>query len=260
MSAGSEFLTAAGVRRGFGGVQALDGAELAITAGQITCLIGPNGSGKTTLLNCLTGFTRVDAGVVRFRGHTITKSSVRRRARAGLRRTFQATRVFGAMTVLDHLLLAQQEFDETNWFDEVTRSPRLRRAASAATERAHEVLELVELNRPFHTPARDLSYGQQKLLGLACGLVDRPALLCLDEPLAGVNPALAERLITVLIEANRRGTTPLIVEHNIEFVAAISDQVVVMANGRCVVAGPPSILTEDQRVFAILSGTEEDGE
>jgi ABC-type branched-subunit amino acid transport system ATPase component len=255
---GPGLLAAIGVHRRFGGVRALNGADLAITPGQITCVIGPNGSGKTTLLNCLTGFTRVDSGVVRFDGQTITRASVRRRARAGLRRTFQATRVFGAMTILDHLLLAQQEFDRANWFDDAVRSARLRRATAAATDRAREVLELVELRRPVDTPARDLSYGQQKLLGLACGLVDRPALLCLDEPLAGVNPALAERLITVLVEANRQGITPLIVEHNIEFVAAISDQVVVMAGGRSVVAGPPSVLTDDERVFAILSGTEEE--
>jgi ABC-type branched-subunit amino acid transport system ATPase component len=257
MTSGDKLLTAAGLMKKFGGVQALDDAELTIERGQITCLIGPNGSGKTTLLNCLTGFIRPDGGDIRFAGRTVTRASIRARARAGLRRTFQATHVFGAMTIMDHLLLAQQEFDRANWLDEVTRSPRLRHAQLAARERAVQALELVELKRPADTPARDLSYGQQKLLGLACGLVDQPALLCLDEPLAGVNPALAERLIAVLTEANRRGTTPLIIEHNIEFVAAISDQVVLMAGGRTVVAGPPEILTDDERVFAVLSGTEE---
>ena len=251
-------LSATGLRKRFGGVQALEDAELEVVPGQITCVIGPNGSGKTTLLNALTGFTRVEAGDIRFAGRTITRSSIRRRARAGLRRTFQATHVFGDMSIIDHLLLAQQEFEQANWFDEIVRSPRLRATVRTATERAHESLELVELNKPPEMPAKDLSYGQQKLLGLACGLVGRPALLCLDEPLAGVNQALAERLIVVLTEANHRGTTPLIVEHNIEFVAAVSDQVVVMAEGRSVVAGPPSILTEDERVFAILSGTEEE--
>jgi ABC-type branched-subunit amino acid transport system ATPase component len=251
-------LSADGIRKRFGGVQALDGATVQVPAGSITCLIGPNGSGKTTLLDCLTGFARVDSGVVRFAGRTITNRTVRHRVRAGLRRTFQAARVFGDMSIQEHLLLAQQESDRAGWLDEFTRSPRYRRATSEAVDRAQAALDLVELARPLTTPASELSYGQQKLLGLACGLVGRPALLCLDEPLGGVNPALAHRLIPVLSEANALGTTLLIVEHNIEFVAAVSDQVVVMAGGRSVVSGPPDILTSDERVFGVLSGTEED--
>jgi branched-chain amino acid transport system ATP-binding protein len=241
----------------FGGITALSGVSVALQEGAITSLVGPNGSGKTTLLNCLTGFARPASGTVRFRGRDISRTSRRQRILSGIRRTFQAAHVFQGLTILDHLLLAQQEFDNASWFDEFVRSRRLRRATTAAKQDAREALSLVELHRPVDALASDLSYGQQKLLGLACGLVGSPALLCLDEPLAGVNPALADRLVSVLEKANGRGTTLLIVEHNIDFVSMISDHVVVLAEGEVVVAGPPSELRDDPKAFEALSGLAE---
>ncbi len=250
-------LEAIGISKRFGGVVALDQVDLTLPPASVVSLVGPNGSGKTTLLDCLSGFSRVDNGTIRFSGLNITRFSRRRRIGAGIRRTFQAAHVFEGLTIEEHLILAQEAGERSLWIEDVLRLPRVRRAIRGARSRAHEALDFVELRKPPATLATDLSYGQQKLLGLACGLVAEPKLLCLDEPLAGVNPALAERLIPVVSRLREQGATVLIVEHNIEFVTAVSDQVVVLAEGEVIVSGPPGVLQSDERAFAALAGTSE---
>ncbi|MFF5179784.1 ABC transporter ATP-binding protein [Micromonospora sp. NPDC000316] len=240
--------------RRFGGVTALDAVNLTFTTGEVTCLVGPNGSGKSTLVDCVTGVTRPTSGSVRLRGADLGRTSQRARVRAGLRRTFQAVHTFAGLTVLEHMLIAQQETDGVRWLAQVVRSPGLRRAEKTATEKAMPVLELVGLAGRAGDQASALSYGQQKLLGLAIALAGEPNVLCLDEPLAGVSPRLTDVLVGVLGEVRRRGVTLLVVEHDIDFVADISDQVVVLAEGQVVAAGPPSVLSDDV-VFATLSGT-----
>jgi ABC-type branched-subunit amino acid transport system ATPase component len=250
-------LEATGISKRFGGVVALDHVDLSLPAAAVVSLVGPNGSGKTTLLDCLSGFTRADGGTVTFDSRNITRFSRRRRIAAGIRRTFQAAHVFEGLTLEEHLILAQQAGERSLWIEDVLRLPRVHHAVHKARVRAHDALDFVELRKAPTTLATDLSYGQQKLLGLACGLVAEPRLLCLDEPLAGVNPALAERLIPVVSRLREQGATVLIVEHNIDFVTAVSDQVVVLAEGEVVVSGPPEVLQTDERAFAALAGTNE---
>jgi ABC-type branched-subunit amino acid transport system ATPase component len=245
---------ARGITKRFGGVVALADVSVGFPPNKVTGIVGPNGSGKSTLIDCLTGFQRPTAGRVLLSGRDVTRASRRTRALAGLRRTFQAVHVFPGLTVLDHLILAQQEGHRVTLLGEIARSPRHRRNQRCFAERAAETLALVELTAAASRPAAALSYGQQKLLGLACGLVSSPSVLCLDEPLAGVSPRLADSLCHVLTTLRARGQTLLIVEHNIEFVSAVSDLVVVLAEGSVIAQGEPSVLRTDENVFRTLTG------
>jgi ABC-type branched-subunit amino acid transport system ATPase component len=242
------------MRKAFGGVRALNGVDITLRAGRLTAVVGPNGSGKTTLVDCLTGFVRADGGKIVLDGCSLTRASVRSRARAGLHRTFQAAHLFSGLSVRDHFHVAQQEHDDVGWTEQILRLPRLLRLERKYAAGADEMLELVNLSAFADRPADQLSYGQQKLLGLACVLVNEPRVLCLDEPLAGVSPRLVDLLVGVLHEIKLRGISVLLIEHNIDFVHAVSDDVVVMVEGQVLAAGPPELLDDDPRVFEVLMG------
>jgi neutral amino acid transport system ATP-binding protein len=252
LSAGE--LRVTGLKKSFGGIAALQGVDLCLPPGSLTALVGPNGSGKTTFIDCLTAFQRADAGSVLLAGRDLSKLSARARIKAGIRRTFQAARTFAGISAIDHLLLAQQEHDNIGWFEQVLRSKRLRHSQCEHLERGREMLAVVELDTHRDTAADQLSYGQQKLLGLACALIARPRVLCLDEPLAGVSPRLTDLLVRVLNDVKAHGTSILLIEHNIDFVHAVSDQVTVMAAGSVLANGPPTLLNDDPRVFETLMG------
>ncbi|WP_353807611.1 ABC transporter ATP-binding protein [Agromyces sp. SYSU T00194] len=252
-STGSWALEALGIRKRFGGVIALDGVDVRLPAGQVTGLVGANGSGKSTFVDCITGFLAPDAGTIALAGSDLTRASRRRRALAGLRRTFQAVHAYEGMTALEQVEVAQQETDGTGWWDAVLRTPRLRSAQAAAIERAEHELERVGLVEKRHEQADALSYGQQKLLGLACGLVTDPTVLCLDEPLAGVSPRQTDLLVEVLDGLRAEHRTLLVIEHNMDFVAHMSDHVVVFAQGAVAAAGGVEVL-QDDRVFEALMG------
>jgi branched-chain amino acid transport system ATP-binding protein len=243
-----------GLSKRFGGVVALSDATIDFRRSAATSIVGPNGSGKTTLLDCVTAFTDADGGSVLLEGRPIDRATRRARVRAGIRRTFQAVHVFPGLSVVDHLLLAQQELQGTTFVDEVVRSRRFRRSQAAALDAADEALDLVELTHVKHNVAEALSYGQQKLLGLACALVVEPLVLLLDEPLAGVNPRLRRSVLGILDRLRRRGLTLVVVEHDMDFVSEISDWVVVMAEGSVIAQGTPRILQEDDLVFHTLMG------
>jgi neutral amino acid transport system ATP-binding protein len=225
-------LEARGVVRRFGGVRALDGATLAVEPGSITSLIGPNGAGKSTLFNVVSGFLRAESGKVVFEGRRIDRRSPHRIARAGLVRTFQHARALRRLSVLDNLLLARN--------DEL---------------RAHELLELVRLNAHAGDYAGTLSGGQQKLLDFARALMTEPRLLLLDEPMAGVLPALRLQLLEHIREVRaRHGLTFFIVEHDLEVVMRASDRVIVMSGGKVIAAGTPDEVRADPRVVDAYLG------
>jgi branched-chain amino acid transport system ATP-binding protein len=248
----SALLEVTGVSKSFGGVRALSDCGLAVSEGKIHGLIGPNGSGKTTLFNVITGYERIQQGEVRFSGGEITNAPPDRVFGLGVGRTFQLTRLFGRLSVLENMLVATQR--KQGWLRGV-----LRRSGSIAERRrATELLEFVGIARLAHEPASNLSYGQRKLLELASLLVADPAVLLLDEPAGGVNPTLINHLAERISELNRAGKTFLIVEHNMQFVMNLCDQVTVLSQGTALVTGTPEVVRSDPAVLDAYLGGEDD--
>jgi branched-chain amino acid transport system ATP-binding protein len=242
----------AGVCKSYGGVQALNLCDLEVREGEINGLIGPNGSGKTTLFNVITGYERIQQGQVRFQGDDITNAPPDRVFKLGVGRTFQLTRLFTRLTVLENMLVATQR--QESWLRGV-----MRRAASVGEKRrAMELLDFVGITRLAHEPAGNLSYGQRKLLELASLLVADPAILLLDEPAGGVNPTLIGHLADRIKELNRTGKTILVVEHNMEFVMSLCSRITVLSQGTALVTGSPTEVRSDPAVLDAYLGGEDD--
>ena len=225
-------LSAQSITKAFGGVQALNLCSLDVEKGSVTGLIGPNGSGKTTLFNVVTGYVKPDAGTVTFEGSDITGARPNKVFAMGIGRTFQLTRIFGRISVLENMLVATQR--EESWLRGLTRSM----SSKSELDAAMEWLDFVGIARLAKLPAGSLSYGQRKLLELAYVLVADPDVILLDEPAGGVNLTLINEISQKIRALNKEGKTFLIVEHNMEFVMNICDSVTVMHQGanlvRCV--------------------------
>lgn len=250
-------LRAAGISKAFGGVHALEDCTVEVEAGSITGLIGPNGSGKTTLFNVITGYERPDSGEVFFEGRKITGSSPQRVFAAGIGRTFQLTRIFPRLTVLENMIVAAQYSGEARRF----RNPLARAGGPADRRRAMDLLEFTGIAAHAGKLAGTLSYGQRKLLELSYVLVADPEIMLLDEPAGGVNPSLINLLGDRIRELNAAGKTFLVVEHNMEFVMGLCHHMAVLDYGTVVAAGPPSVIRDDPRVLdAYLGAAEDDDE
>ena len=236
----------------FDGVRAVDGATLSVEPRTITGLIGPNGAGKSTLFNCVSGFLRPQAGRVLLDGLRIDRRSPHRIARAGLVRTFQTPRTLARMTVLENVLLAASGHPG----EQLGGALAGRRREREARARAHELLELVRLEGQANSLAGTLSGGQQKLLDFVRALMTGPRLLLLDEPMAGVGPAVRVQMLEhILALREREGLTFLIVEHDLDFVMRASDRVIVMTDGRVIADGRPDEVRADVRVVDAYLGT-----
>jgi branched-chain amino acid transport system ATP-binding protein len=241
------------VRR-FGGLVAVSVEHLEVQRGSITALIGPNGAGKTTLFNLVTGFDRPDSGRWRFDGQDLTGWGAARVANAGMVRTFQLTKVLGRMSVMDNMLVgAKGQRGEA-----MLRAPLSwlwRDADRASTARARQLLEdfrLADVERDY---AATLSGGQRKLLEMARALMAEPTIVMLDEPMAGVNPALVQSLLDHITGLREQGMTVVFVEHDMDVVMGISDWVVCMAEGQIISEGPPAVVGADPVVIDAYLGT-----
>jgi ABC-type branched-subunit amino acid transport system ATPase component len=243
------------VAKAFGGVQALDGCTVEVERGTVAGLIGPNGSGKTTLFNAITGYERVDRGEVYLDGRRITNAAPDRVFKLGIGRTFQLTRIFSRLTVLENMLVATQRHGG------IVRNLLARSGGADDHRRARELLEFTGIADLACDLAQTLSYGQRKLLELAYVLVADPDVMLLDEPAGGVNPSLLNHIADRIRQLNTEGKTFLIVEHNMDFVMNLCERVTVMDSGNVIATGPPEIIRSDPRVLdAYLGGTLEDDE
>ena len=241
-------LEVTGASKSFGGITAVDGADLTVAAGSITALIGPNGSGKTTLFNLVTGAMKADAGEVRLDGTRIDRMHPWQRGHLGMARTFQTTRLFTSMSVLENMVAP---LPDARWSTMLKPS-----VAGHEADRARELLEFVGMARFVSQPAGSLSYGQQKLVELAQVLMLEPRLVLLDEPAGGVNPSLVGRIVEIVRDLNRQGVTFLVVEHNIPMVLELCDPVVVFSRGKAIAEGPPQAIREDPVVLDAYLGDE----
>ncbi len=250
-------LKASGVRRSFGGLTAVDVEHLEVQRGTITALIGPNGAGKSTLFNLLTGFDRVDAGEWSFEGRRLNGLGGHRVARQGMVRTFQLTKALTRLTVLDNMLLAAPGQVGERFFGALY-PPAWRRQEAVQRERAMDLLRRFKLDAKKDDLAGSLSGGQRKLLEMARSLMVDPSMVMLDEPMAGVNPALVQSLLGHITALRDEGMTVLFVEHDMDVIMGISDWIVVLAQGRVIAEGRPEDIRSDERVIDAYLGTRHD--
>jgi len=250
-------LVADGIRRQFGGLAAVDVDHLEVERNRITALIGPNGAGKTTFFNLLTGFDTPDHGVSRFNGQLMSDSSAHKVAKLGMVRTFQLTKALARLTVIENMRLgAPNQRGERLWagpFKFLWRDEE-----AQVTERADALLERFKLSHMRDEFAGGLSGGQRKLLEMARALMTDPTLIMLDEPMAGVNPALKQSLLGHVKELKAEGRTVLFVEHDMDMVHEISDWVVVMAGGRIIAEGTAVEISGSREVIDAYLGAHHD--
>jgi branched-chain amino acid transport system ATP-binding protein len=242
-------LEVSGLSKRYGAIEAVRSASFSVATGEVLGIIGPNGSGKTTLFNCILGQATPSAGTVRFRGADLTGASPLAVSRRGVGRTFQSLQVFGSLSVRDNLIVAAQELAGSM-------AARLLAPSEAGLgARVDAMIERLRLGRVASLPAGHLSYGQQKLVDIAMAFMGEPALVLLDEPAAGINPALVEELRGLLDGLNReRGTTFVVIEHNMDFVMRLAHRVLVLAEGRVLAEGSPDAVRSDPRVMEAYLG------
>lgn len=243
-----------GISKHFGGVWALKDCRLETRDRPIVGLIGPNGSGKTTLFHVITGFYRPDAGAVTFEGEPIQGLPTHEIVRKGIGRTFQISRIFESLSLMDNLLIARRKVTGERVLPLFTRWKEVREEEDRARDWALSLLSLMGLEGMTGEPAGNLSYGQRKLLELARTLMLNPSLILLDEPAAGINPTLIRKILAVIRALKGKGKRFLIIEHNMDVIIELCDWVFVLDAGAVIAEGPPAIIRDDPRVLEAYFG------
>jgi ABC-type branched-subunit amino acid transport system ATPase component len=236
------------LKKAFGGTRAVDDISLTVQPGQIVGLLGPNGSGKTTLVNCVSGALRPDEGQVELLGRPVTGLNPETLSERGLVRTFQTLNIFPEISCLGNVLLAQRKTGE-NIFSTITG-----RSSRAVTERAYECLVHVGMEKFAYRLAGGLSYGQQRLIEFAATFMRNPSVVILDEPTAGVNPAMIEALLPRIKELARVGAGILLIEHNMKVASYLCDTSYVMNFGAVIFKGSMEELRNDPKVIDAYFG------
>ena len=235
------------VSKSFGGVHALDYCSLEIEKGKITAIIGPNGSGKSTLFNAISRLVIHDKGKINFNDHETYRMKPFHVANLGISRTFQEVRLFKNLTIEEHLKIALS-------FDDEKLIKSLFYKENNFRDRIKEVLSLVGLDKPLHTYASNLSYGQRKLLDLAIAIAKKHELLMLDEPVAGVNPRLRNEIKSIIRKLNKQGETILLIEHDMNFVMDLADKIFVLDAGSVIAEGSPKQIQSNKKVLDVYLG------
>ena len=242
------------LKKSFGGLKAVDVQELSFKEGELTSIIGPNGAGKTTFFDLISGFQDADSGSIFLKDKDISNAQPYKIARMGMVRTFQLTKVFDRMTVMENLLFSGSNIKNDSFLRSFIKLNSQKLYESNLREKANEIMNDLNIGHMANSYARELSGGQKKLLELARSIINEPEILLLDEPLAGVNPKLAEDILSLIIKLSDSGITILMVEHNIEAVMKISERIVVLAEGSLIADGIPNEIRTDINVIEAYLG------
>ena len=246
------------LKKTFGGLTAVDIENLTFNENELTSIIGPNGAGKTTFFDLISGFQNSDNGDIYLNNKDISNFQPYKIARMGMVRTFQLTKVFDRMTVLENLLFSGSEISNESLSKSIIKSKSQKNYEENLKDKARDIMDELNILHMEDSYARELSGGQKKLLELARSIINEPEILLLDEPLAGVNPKLAEDILSLIKKLSNKGITILMVEHNIEAVMKISDRIVVLAEGSLIADGNPNDIRTDTNVIEAYLGKDND--
>ena len=252
----NKYLEVTNLKKSFGGIKAVDVESLNLNRNELTSIIGPNGAGKTTFFDLISGFQDSDEGKVYLNNKNISKSQPYAIARLGMIRTFQLTKVFDRMTVLENMMFSASTVNNDSFLKSLTKLPSQKTTDNKIRDKSFEIMKELNIDHMANSYAREMSGGQKKLLELGRSIINNPSVLLLDEPLAGVNPKLAEEILQIILNLAGKGISILMVEHNIEAVMKISERVIVLAEGKVIADSTPENIRTDEKVIEAYLGSE----
>ena len=252
----NKYLEVTNLKKSFGGIKAVDVESLNLNRNELTSIIGPNGAGKTTFFDLISGFQDSDEGKVYLNNKNISKSQPYAIARLGMIRTFQLTKVFDRMTVLENMMFSASTVNNDSFLKSLVKLPSQKTTEKKIRDKSFEIMKELNIDHMANSYAREMSGGQKKLLELGRSIINNPSVLLLDDPLARVNPKLAEEILQIILNLAGKGISILMVEHNIEAVMKISERVIVLAEGKVIADSTPENIRTDEKVIEAYLGSE----